>query len=80
LSEKDFQQQVLERLSAIETNGQYFSEGLKIIREHGERITAAEASSSSAHKRIDGIYLTAGMFGAVAGWVADFVGKWSRGH
>lgn len=80
MSQEEFQRQVLQRLTAIETNGEYFAEGLKLIRQHGERITAVESSARSAHHRINGIYTTAGVIGGIAGALAQFFASlWSRG-
>lgn len=80
MGETEFQQAVLQRLTAIETNQQYYAEGLQLIRQHGERITSVEASAKSAHRRIDGICAAAGLIGAAAGWVVNFVASlWPKG-
>lgn len=79
LGENDFQQEVLSRLAAIETHGEYFAEGLKEIREHSERITAVEQSSKSAHHRIDGICkLAMAMGGAAALLVQGAAWLWEK--
>ena len=79
MGEKDFQQEVIDRLARIETkqdaHAETVNEHSKIIASHSERITVNEQRAKSAHHRVDGIFLTAGMVGAVAGWVADFVTK-----
>ncbi|MDT8901176.1 hypothetical protein [Anaeroselena agilis] len=80
MGQDEFQHQVLQRLTAIETNGRYFKEGLEAIAQHSERITAVEASAKSAHRRIDGICAAAGLVGAAAGWVANFITSlWPKG-
>ena len=55
MQDLEFQQRVIERLTAIETNCKYFATGLELIRQHGERITVVEQSTKSAHHRISGV-------------------------
>jgi hypothetical protein len=84
LGVNDFQQEVIDRLARIETKQDATAETVKqntaTINQHSIDITENRQSAKSAHHRIDGIFLTAGIVGAVAGWVADFVAKiFSRG-
>ena len=80
MGDKTFEQEVLERLKAIETHGEYFAAGLETIKEHCERITATEESVKNAHKRIDGICATAGILGGMAGWITQLIASlWPKG-
>jgi hypothetical protein len=79
LGVNDFQQEVIDRLARIETKQDATAKTVDLntstINQHSIDITENKQSTKSAHHRIDGIFLTAGMFGADAGWVADFVKK-----
>ena len=51
------------------------------INQHSIEITENNQRVKSAHHRIDGIYFAAGIFGAIAGWVANFFASiWKGGH
>lgn len=81
--EKDFQREVIDRLARIETKqdstAEAVSEHSRTISQHGERITVAEQSAKSAHHRINGIFATAGIFGGLAGTVANFIAAiWTK--
>ena len=75
MGEKDFQQEVIERLTVIETNARYFARGLEIIENHSERISRGEESLKSAHKRIDGICAAAGVAGGIVGGIVQIIAK-----
>ncbi|WP_371380920.1 hypothetical protein [Sporomusa aerivorans] len=79
MGEKDFQQDVIDRLARIETKQDTtmatVEDHSKTLVQHGKDIVATDARARSAHHRVDSIFLTAGIVGAVAGWVAEFVAK-----
>lgn len=85
MGEKDFQQEVIDRLARIETkqdaHAETVGEHSKVIASHSERITVTEQSAKSAHHRIDGIYATAGAIGGLVGGVVQFISSlWRGGH
>jgi predicted peroxiredoxin len=75
MPEHDFQKEVIDRLARIETKQdatmKTVADHCDDIREQGIKIATIEASSKSAHRRIDGIYITAGAIGGAAGWIVD---------
>lgn len=85
MSEKDFQAIVLEQLSHIqqvqietlqrvaklEAVGKYYEEGFAQIATQGERITAVEQSSKSAHHRINGVFAAASALGAIVSFLIN---------
>ena len=84
MGDHDFQQEVIDRLARIETNQvatmDTVKEQSKTLIGHGERITAVESSSKSAHHRIDGIFVCAGTLGTFAGGLVSFIASfWPRG-
>jgi len=78
MGEKDFQQEVIDRLARIETKQDATQATVSghstAINQHSERITVTEQWAKSAHHRIDGIFLGAGILGGVAGTVVNFIG------
>ena len=84
MGERDFQEEVIDRLARIETkqdiHGETVAEQGKTISAHSISIEGTSNSVKSAHHRIDGICATAGLLGAVAGWAANFVASiWPKG-
>jgi len=81
LGEKDFQQEVIDRLARIETKQDAMAKTVECntttINQHSERITKVEESTKSAHHRIGGIYAAAGTLGALAGTVVQAI--WPKG-
>lgn len=75
MSEKDFQQDVIDRLARMETKMdatmQTVAEQGKTLAQHSTLIEGVCNSAKSAHKRIDGIYCAAGVIGGIAGWLAE---------
>lgn len=75
MSEKDFQSEIIDRLARIETKLdatiETVTQQTQELKDHGTCITRLQESAKSAHKRIDCIYISAGMIGGAAGWVAD---------
>ena len=75
MGENDFQNEIIDRLARIETKLDSTIETVTKqsdkLDEHGTCITRLQESTKSAHNRIDGIYISAGMLGGAAGWVAD---------
>lgn len=73
--DKDFESEIIDRLARIETKLdstiETVTEQTHELKEQGTCITRLQESTKSAHKRIDGIYISAGMIGGAAGWVAD---------
>jgi hypothetical protein len=84
VSETEFQRQVLNQLIRIETKQdaliQTVSEHDKKIDQHAERITVTEQSAKSAHHRLDGIFVTAGIMGTMAGGLVQIISLvWPKG-
>jgi len=77
LPEKDFQQEVIDRLARIETKQDATAETVKLntttINQHSIDITENKQSLKSAHHRIDGIFWGAGILGGAAGTVVNFI-------
>ncbi|MDD4601727.1 MAG: hypothetical protein PHQ46_11855 [Negativicutes bacterium] len=77
MGEKDFQQEVIDRLARIETKQDATAETVKqnttTINQHSIDITENRQSAKSAHHRIDGIFWGAGILGGVAGTVVNFI-------
>lgn len=83
-TEKPFEREVLDRLITMETK----IDGITTqcpqcqikIDLHAIELATLTASSKSAHHRIDGVYYAAGILGALAGWIANFMsGLWGKG-
>lgn len=84
MGEKDFQQEVIDRLARIETKQDAtiatVSEHTRIITDQGKEIVRIDASTRAAHHRISGICATAGAFGAIAGTAAQVIASfWPKG-
>lgn len=84
MSENNFEREMRDRLIRIETKQDYMIQTVdnhsEVINKHSERITKVEESTKSAHHRIDGIYLAAGLFGALAGTITNFFASiWKSG-
>jgi len=79
--EKDFQQEVIDRLARIETKQDSTAETVKqnttTINQHSIEITENKQSVKSAHHRIDGIYATAGIIGGAVSFVVQLF--WPKG-
>ena len=83
MPENDFQKEVIDRLARIETKqdatGKTLDDHCEVIRQHSDRITVTEESTKAAHHRIDGIFLSAGTLGAMAGGIANvFAAMWTK--
>ncbi|CUH95637.1 hypothetical protein P22_1711 [Propionispora sp. 2/2-37] len=83
MGETDFQREVLNRLIRMETKQDAHIETIKehsaTLASHSERITKAEESTKSAHRRIDGIFVAAGSLGAIFGTLTNIViSVWSK--
>ena len=80
--DEKFEREIIDRLARIETK---LDETISTvatqtceIKEQGTCITRLQESAKSAHKRIDGIYISAGCIGGAAGWLADkILSMWS---
>lgn len=84
MGEKDFQQEVIDRLARIEVKQDAtmltVSEHSKTINQQGNDIVRIDASNKSAHHRIDGIFWGAGILGGIAGTLVNvFASLWSKG-
>ena len=77
MGEKEFQQEVIDRLARIETKQdatmKTVEEHSTIIANHSERIVKNEESTKSAHHRITNIWATAGVLGTLAGGAVNLI-------
>ncbi|MDF2499402.1 MAG: hypothetical protein K0Q77_116 [Anaerosporomusa subterranea] len=69
--EKSFEREVLDRLITIETTLKSLTVQCPRCQDeliaHGKSIVSLDASTKSAHHRIDGVYKTAGIISATVG-------------
>jgi hypothetical protein len=83
LGEKDFQQEVIDRLARIETKQDSTAETVKqntaTINQHSIEITENRQSTRSAHHRINGIYASAGVVGGAVSFVIQWLWP-GKGH
>ena len=88
MGEKDFQQEVIDRLARIETNVANASDHKEKISNLEIQMAHVEASTKSAHHRLDtikedlteaikeqikGVYRTAALLGGVAGFFVGII-------
>ena len=83
--EHSFTQEIVDRLARIETKQDATMEAVgkhgDVLAQHSVDIAKNDASTKSAHHRIDGIFATAGILGGAAGWMANFIaGIWPKGQ
>lgn len=77
MPEDKFQREVLDRLIRIETKQDDVIKTVDVhsttIGQHDKEFVRIDAGQKSAHHRIDGIFWGAGVVGAVAGTVVNFI-------
>ncbi|TCL39942.1 hypothetical protein EV210_101140 [Anaerospora hongkongensis] len=75
--EKTFEREVLDRLIIIETTLKNLTVQCPRCQEEliflGKAVVSLEASTKSAHHRIDGVYKTAGVISATVGLLVSFL-------
>jgi hypothetical protein len=84
VGENDFEREIRDRLIRIETKQdttiEIVSEHTKTIGQHDRDIVRLDASTKSAHHRIDGIFVSAGAMGTAAGAIVQFITSiWPKG-
>lgn len=81
MGEKDWQQEVIDRLARIETKQDATAKTVECntttINQHNERITRTEESAKSAHHRLNGLMATAGFVGGAVSFVIQLL--WPKG-
>lgn len=84
MPEDKFQREVLDRLIRIETKQDEMIKTVDdhsdSVKQHDKDIVRLDASTKSAHHRLDGIFAAAGIIGGVAGYITQLVvNLWPKG-
>lgn len=77
MSESDFRTAVMEQLATMRTDIKYLVKASDKNQDDIDEVKCvanhADQSVKSAHHRIDGLFASAGLLGAAAGWAANFI-------